>query len=140
MCKKIDGEYEQMTLFDLGTSPLKVDKPIRLIELFAGIGSQALALKRLGANLETYRICEFDKYAVASYNVVHGTNFAPSDITKITAKDLGIVDTVKYNYILTYSFPCQDLSVAGLTQLYIITVGNVKRSQVGKRNFTEKQN
>ena len=92
---------------------LKIDKPIRLIELFAGIGSQAKALTRLGADFEHYRICEFDKYAVASYNAIHGTDFTTSDITKISANDLGIVDTDKYCYIMTYSFPCQDLSLAG---------------------------
>lgn len=103
----------QISLFD-GSQQFKIDKPIRLIELFAGIGSQAKALKNLGVDFEHYRICEFDKYAVASYNAVHGTNFETSDITKITAKDLGIVDTDKYCYIMTYSFPCQDLSNAGL--------------------------
>ncbi len=103
----------QMSLFD-GSQQFKIDKPIRLIELFAGIGSQAKALKNLGANFEHYRICEFDKYAVQSYNAVHGTNFATSDITKITADDLAIVDTENYCYIMTYSFPCQDLSNAGL--------------------------
>ncbi len=92
---------------------LKIDKPIRLIELFAGIGSQAKALERLGADFEHYRICEFDKYAIKSYNAIHGTNFEISDITKITAEDLGIVDTDKFCYIMTYSFPCQDLSLAG---------------------------
>ena len=92
---------------------LKIDKPIRLIELFAGIGSQAKALARLGADFEHYRICEFDKYAVTSYNAIHGTDFTTSDITKISANDLGIVDTDKYCYIMTYSFPCQDLSLAG---------------------------
>ena len=93
--------------------PLKINKPIRLIELFAGIGSQAKALERLGANFEHYRICEFDKYAIKSYNAIHGTDFATSDITQISASDLGIVDTDKYCYIVTYSFPCQDLSLAG---------------------------
>ena len=92
---------------------LKIDKPIRLIELFAGIGSQAKALKRLGADFEHYRICEFDKYAIKSYNAIHGTDFETSDITELKAKDLGIVDTDKYCYIMTYSFPCQDLSLAG---------------------------
>ena len=92
---------------------IQITKPIRLIELFAGIGSQAKALKRLGANFEHYRICEHDKYAIKSYNAIHGTDFETSDITKITANDLGIVDTDKYCYILTYSFPCQDLSLAG---------------------------
>lgn len=102
----------QLSIWD-GSRPLKIDKPIRLIELFAGIGAQAKALERLGVPFEHYRICEFDKYAVKSYNSIHGTNFTTSDVTKITADDLGIVDTDKYCYILTYSFPCTDLSVAG---------------------------
>lgn len=102
----------QCSIFD-GENPLKITKPLRLIELFAGIGAQAKALENLGVNFEHYRICEFDKYAVASYNAVHGTNFATSDITKIHASDLGIVETDKYEYIMTYSFPCTDLSTAG---------------------------
>ena len=104
---------ENLSLFDCNKMPLKIDKPIRLIELFAGIGSQAKALKRLGADFEHYRVCEFDKYAIKSYNAIHGTDFVTSDVTKITADDLGIVDTDKYCYIMTYSFPCQDLSLAG---------------------------
>ena len=36
------------------------------------------------------------------------------DITQTKASDLEIVDTDKYEYIMTYSFPCQDLSLAGL--------------------------
>ena len=88
-------------------------KSIRLIELFAGIGSQAKALERLGVPFEHYRMCEYDKYAVASYNAIHGTKFTTSDITKINGQDLGIIATGTYNYILTYSFPCTDLSLAG---------------------------
>lgn len=106
-------DYFQFSVFDVKKQPLKIDKPVRLIELFAGIGSQAKALERLGVDFEHYRVCEFDKYAIKSYNAIHGTNFATSDITKITAKDLGIVDTYKWLYMLTYSFPCQDLSLAG---------------------------
>lgn len=88
-------------------------KPVRLIELFAGIGAQAKALENLGINFEHWRVCEFDEHAVRSYNAVHNTNFVPSDITKISANDLNIVDTSEYTYLLTYSFPCQDLSPAG---------------------------
>lgn len=102
----------QCSIFD-GENPLKITKPLRLIELFAGIGAQAKALENLGVNFEHYRIFEFDKYAVASYNAVHGTEFETSDITKIHADDLGIVETDKYEYIMTYSFPCTDLSTAG---------------------------
>ena len=102
----------QASFFE-GSQPLKITKPIRLIELFAGIGAQAKALENLGVPFEHYRICEWDKYAVASYNAVHGTDFETSDVTKIHPDDLAITDTDKYCYILTYSFPCTDLSVAG---------------------------
>lgn len=90
-----------------------IDKPIRLIELFAGIGSQAKALKNIGADFEHWKVVEFDKYAMASYNAVHGTQFETSDIRDVHAADLEIVDRDRYCYIMTYSFPCQDLSIAG---------------------------
>lgn len=88
-------------------------KPIRLIELFAGIGSQAMALRNIGVPFEHYRSVEFDRFAISSYNAIHGTDFPILDITKITGSDLGIIDTDRYIYMITYSFPCQDLSVAG---------------------------
>ena len=102
----------QISFFD-GTTKFKISKPIRLIELFAGIGSQAKALERLGANFEHYRMCEFDRFAVQSYNAVHDTDFAVSDITQLKGSDLGIVEMESYTYIMTYSFPCTDLSKAG---------------------------
>ena len=102
----------QIGFYD-GSKEFVIDKPIRLIELFGGIGCQASALERLKVNFEHYRMCDFDKYAVQSYNAIHGTNFKPSDITKLKAEDLGITETDKYDYIMTYSFPCTDLSKAG---------------------------
>ena len=104
----------QISLFDLTLPTFKIDKPIRLIELFAGVGSQAMAMRDLGADFEHYRVVEFNKFAIASYNAIHGTDFPTMDITKVKGSDLGIVDTDKYCYLMTYSFPCQDLSVAGL--------------------------
>lgn len=92
----------QMTLFDFMREPVSITKPIRLIELFAGYGSQAMALERIGAEFEHYRIVEFDKYAVASYNAIHGTNFSTMDITKVHALDLAIEDTDHFTYLLTH--------------------------------------
>lgn len=90
--------------FDAITKPkYKNSKPIRLIELFAGIGAQAKALENLGVDFEHYRICEFDKNAVQSYNAIHGTTFTPSDITKISSDDLEITDTDRFTYLLTRS-------------------------------------
>lgn len=114
---------EQMT-FNHMYPEFKITQPIRLIELFAGIGAQAKALERLGCEFEHYRIVEFDKFAIKSYNAIHGCNFTPVDITKIGGDDLGIVNTDKYCYIMTYSFPCQDLSIAG------------KQKGMSKRNNT----
>lgn len=102
-----------MNIFDIFKSDFSITKPIRLIELFAGVGSQAMALKRLGADFEHYRVVEFDKFAIASYNAIHDTDFRTTDIREIKGKDLGIIGKDKYCYIMTYSFPCQDLSVAG---------------------------
>lgn len=105
--------YEQFSIFDSLRQTFSINKPIRLIELFAGYGSQAMALERLGANFEHYKAIEFDKYAMASYNAIHNTKFEPTDIRDIKGKDLGIENKEKYNYLLTYSFPCTDLSLAG---------------------------
>ena len=103
----------QLTMFDFIRPETHIDKPIRLIELFAGYGSQALALEYLGVDFEHYRAVEFDKYAIASYNAIHGTDFPVMDVTKISGKDLGIINKPEFTYLLTYSFPCTDLSVAG---------------------------
>ncbi len=79
--------------------------PLRLIELFAGIGSQTQALTNIGVPHTVVGISEIDKYAIQSYKAMHGevTNFG--DIREI--KSLPGAD------LWTYSFPCQDISVAG---------------------------
>ena len=118
--------------------PIKITKPIRLIELFAGVGSQAMALRDIGANFEHYRVCEFDKYAIQSYNAIHETSFPVSDIRDWKGDDLGIVDKDKYEYIMTYSFPCTDISTAGkqmgmskdLNLLGILINGLILRRQI----------
>jgi len=113
----IDYECEgQLSVFDYFEAPYKIRKPIRLIELFAGVGSQAMALKAIGANFEHWKVVEFDKYAIASYNAIHGTNFPATDVTQVHGSDLEIVDVDSFTYLLTYSFPCTDLSVAGRMQ------------------------
>ena len=104
----LDG---QMSLFD--SPKLRITKPVRLIELFSGIGSQAKALQRLGVSYESWGAYDIDPYAVKAYNAIFGTAYEPTDICQLHASDLNIVDRDKYTYLLTYSFPCQDLSLAG---------------------------
>lgn len=93
---------DQLNFFEMMMPRFSVDKPIRLIELFGGIGSQTMALRNLGADFESYRLVEYDKYPVASYNAIHGTNFEPKDITQVHGSDLGIVDTESFTYLLTH--------------------------------------
>jgi DNA (cytosine-5)-methyltransferase 1 len=90
-------------MFDLMYPKFQIDKPIRLIELFAGVGSQAMALSAWGADFEHYKVVEFDKYAIASYNAIHGTDFPATDIRDIKGNDLEIVDVEKFVYLLTHS-------------------------------------
>ena len=78
---------------------------LKLIELFAGIGSQHQALKNLNIEHEVTAISEIDKYALKSYEALHGTPNNLGNICEI--KRLPKAD------LWTYSFPCQDISVAG---------------------------
>ena len=81
------------------------ENPLRLIELFAGIGSQTQALTNIGIAHRVVAISEIDKYAIQSYEAMHGIANNLGDIRKIG--ELPDAD------LWTYSFPCQDISVAG---------------------------
>lgn len=58
-------------------------------------------IKRLGEEKQR----EIYNSIIASHNLV--------DVSQAKGEDFGIVDTDKYCYVLTYSYPCQDLSLAG---------------------------
>ena len=62
---------EALSLLDNNKTHLKIDKPIRLIELFAGVGSQAKALQRLNVSFEHYKISDWEVNATASYKAIH---------------------------------------------------------------------
>ena len=79
---------------------------MRILELFAGIGACSKALERIGIDVEIVDAVEIDKYAIKSFNAIHGTNFEVQDI-KEWNKDLRDID------LITHGSPCQDFSVAG---------------------------
>ena len=78
---------------------------IKVLELFSGIGACSKALTNLGIDHEIVDAVEIDKYAVASFNAIHGTNFEPQDITTWN-KDIDVD-------LIMHGSPCQDFSVAG---------------------------
>ena len=162
---------DNLTIFDVIYPKYKITKPIRLIEFFAGYGSQALALKYLGVKFEHWKLCEWAVKSIQAYKDIHFTddntdyleqqpysnkeewltswlfekgisnnynepmtkqqimrlsktkkktifnNICAThnlvNIQQVKGQDLEITDKNKYDYILTYSFPCQDLSLAG---------------------------
>ncbi|WOK52001.1 DNA (cytosine-5-)-methyltransferase [Streptococcus equi subsp. equi] len=80
---------------------------LRVFEAFAGIGTQRMALRNLGIPHEVVAIAEIDKFAIKSYEAIHGPVNNLGDISKINP------DTIPDHDLFTYSFPCQDISVAG---------------------------
>ena len=141
---------------------------LKIVELFSGIGSQAKALRNIGADIKVVATCEWDIHAIVAYDAIHNRtdkiepeyesletsqlnnllySFSVSadgkkpmscstirdlsreskqrilsaikrtnnlvNIQKVNGKDLpGRVD------IMTYSFPCQDLSNVGALHGY----------------------
>ena len=84
---------------------------LRVFEAFSGYGSQSLALKRLGIEHEVVAISEIDKYALQAYYALHNKDIPNlGDISKLDVNDIPEHD------LFTYSFPCQDISVAGKTK------------------------
>ena len=133
-----------------------------LVELFSGIGSQAKALKNLGAEVHTAGTCEWDLHAFIAYDAIHHSPELPPDVAEMQKDDIlkelqsytlsnsgkekmeykvlksYSVEVLRRIYaaikrsnnfvdvssltgdkmpenidILTYSFPCQDLSNVG---------------------------
>ena len=81
---------------------------LNVFEAFAGIGAQAAALRNIGVPYKVVGISEIDKRAIKAYMAIHGDTPNFGDISKIDASTLPDID------LFTYSFPCQDLSTAGL--------------------------
>ena len=73
----------QSTIFEMLYPTFKINKPIRLITLFSGYDSQALALKYLGIEYEHYKTCE---WAIKSIQALKDLHFG--DDTKDYSKDL----------------------------------------------------
>ena len=171
----------QSSIFDEMYDDYKQTKPLRVIEFFAGYGSQLQSLRYLSdffgkdkINYQHYKICEWALPSIIAYADMHqdeledyGNDFCGDltkeqiakelcfmgvsldynepatyeklcrvnedrlrlcfnsimwtnnlvDISRVKGSELNINDTDKYDYILTYSFPCQSLSLAGKREL-----------------------
>ena len=97
---------------------------MKILSLFSGIGAFEVALDELGIEWELDHYCEIDKFACQSYNQIHGTTDVDNlkDVTNIDYSKIGDID------LLTYGFPCQDISLAGKKKGFHDDEGNLTRS------------
>ena len=89
------------------------ENPLRVFEAFAGYGSQHMAFERIkkripGFDFKVVGISEIDKWALQAYEAVHGDCPNYGDISKINWEEVPDFD------FFSYSFPCTDISNAGL--------------------------
>ena len=98
---------------------------MKILSLFSGIGAFEKALDNLGIDYELVGFSEIDKYATKSYCAIHNVDESMNlgDITKIDEKALP-----KDIDLITYGFPCQDISLAGKQQGLFNADGTQTRS------------
>ena len=92
----------QMSIFDFMYERPKPKKKIRLIEFFAGIGSQYRALCEITKNtdfsVESYKICEWAVPSIKAYNYIHIKDFTDYSKDKTMEEMLKVVKNVSLDY------------------------------------------
>jgi len=82
---------------------------LKIISLFSGYGTQELALKYSGIKYRNVANCDILKSANEAYDSLHTTEEGNlGDVSKVDEKTFPHCD------FLTYSFPCQDISISGV--------------------------
>lgn len=97
---------------------------LNVLSLFSGIGAFEKALERERVLFKIMNFCEIDKYASKSYCAIHGVS------EQINLRDVSSVNTAELHDVnlITYGFPCQDISAAGRQKGFFDENGNVTRS------------
>lgn len=94
---------DNYTIYDYLYPKYKIKKPIRLIELFAGYGSQALALKYLNVVFEHWKICEWAVKSIQAYNDLHIQDY--TDYSKEYSDEEILDMLVKFGVSINYNNP-----------------------------------
>ena len=83
---------------------------MKLLSLFSGIGGFERGLENVGIPIDLVNYCEIDKSASKAYSIIHNVP------ESLNLGDIKTIDTsILPNDIdlITYGFPCQDISLAG---------------------------
>ena len=99
---------------------------IKVLSLFSGIGAFERAFCRIGLDWELVNYCEIDRWASLSYSMVNQCSESLNlrDVRTVTA------ETVRDRQVdlITYGFPCQDISIAGKQRGFVNDSGESTRS------------
>lgn len=104
---------------------IEVTRPIKVLSLFSGIGAFEKALDNLSLPYELVAYCEIDRFASASYSRIHSVS------EEKNLRDVTTVDTSLLPHdidLITYGFPCQDISTAGKRAGFAHEDGSTTRS------------
>jgi len=80
---------------------------IRYLDLFSGIGGFHQGIIEAGVKIDKCYFSEVDKYASKIYKRHFPDSIELGDVRKVNGKQLGKIN------LITFGFPCQDLSIAG---------------------------
>jgi DNA (cytosine-5)-methyltransferase 1 len=81
---------------------------IRVLDLFSGIGAVVSAMQKNKTPFNIVGFSEIDKFAIKSYELLYGKHNNLGDIALLDTKNIPDCD------LISYGFPCQDISIAGL--------------------------
>lgn len=82
-------------------------KPLKILELFGGIGAPRKALENLGFDIKSIDYVEILPHAVMAYNAIFDNGYKPQDI-RLWNMDVDV---------LIHGSPCQDFSKNGLNNI-----------------------
>lgn len=124
----------QMSIFD-GSKEFSNTKPIRLIELFAGYGSQALALKYLGIQFEHWRISEWAIKSIQAYKDLHAHGDTADHSKGITLAEIrkGLYGRISQDY----STPLTDEQIDKLSERQARAIYNNMRATNNLGSITQ---
>lgn len=112
-----------LTIFDELYPTFKITKPIRLIEFFAGYGSQALALKYLGVEFQHWKICEWAVKSIQAYKDIHFSN-KESHLADTMTKEELVYCLEKLGISSNYNEPMTKQQIERLSETQLKTIMN----------------
>ena len=113
---------EQLDIFNSGMESFKFTKPIKVIELFAGYGSQMLAFEYLKVNAEHFKICEWAVPSILAYNLIHVRDF--TDYSKEKEKEWLVDYLTERQISVDYNKPMTKEQIARKGEKWIRNVYN----------------